>query len=136
MRERPPSGCTQTPEAAGEPLPRFISGASLAHQHVPTHAGSLRGHVVLSSAFPTERTFIEAQSSHAMSTAVQYSAAQTPLAPNNSALTAGTGSVPSPSAVRTAEQVATDPLSPQFSPSLQWVSHLMLARLGTVFRGP
>lgn len=120
MHEQPPSGCTRTPEAAGAPPPGFISGSPLARQHGPSHAGLLRGRV----ARATERTFVRARSSHALPTA-----AQTPPAPNGCADGGGRSS-PSPGALRQQSQ------RPRFSPAVRRLSHLILARLGTVFRAP
>lgn len=120
MHEQPPSGCTRTPEAAGAPPPGFISGSPLARQHGPSHAGLLRGRV----ARATERTFVRARSSHALPTA-----APTPLAPNGCADGGGRSS-PSPGALRQQSQ------RPRFSPAVRRLSHLILARLGTVFRAP
>lgn len=124
MHEQPPSGCTRTPEAAGAPPPGFISGSPLARQHGPSHAGLLRGRVARRFACATERTFVRARSSHALPTA-----APNPLAPNG--CTDGGGrSSPSPGALRQQSQ------RPRFSPAVRRLSHLILARLGTVFRAP
>lgn len=124
MHEQPPSGCTRTPEAAGAPPPGFISGSPLARQHGPSHAGLLRGRVARHFACATERTFVRARSSHALPTA-----APTPLAPNGCADGGGRSSS-SPGALRQQSQ------RPRFSPAVRRLSHLILARLGTVFRAP
>lgn len=124
MHEQPPSGCTRTPEAARAPPPGFISGSPLARQHGPSHAGLLRGRVTRRFACATERTFVRARSSHALPTA-----APTPPAPNGCADGGGRSS-PSPGALRQQSQ------RPRFSPAVRRLSHLILARLGTVFRAP